>query len=859
MPVLPFAADDCIRIRGARVHNLQNVDVDIPRDRLVVITGVSGSGKSSLAFDTLFAEGQRRFLESLSTYTRQFLSLLERPDVDRVDGLPPTVCVDQRTGAVSRRSTLATTTELYDYLRLLYARAGTAHCTACGRPVARQSSQAMVEQILAAGEGCRVMLLAPLVRGRKGKHREVFERIVREGFVRARVDGQIVDAAAPSALAAGKPHDIEAVVDRIKVKEGIRPRLQESVDLALKHGGGTCLACFETAGGGWRERLFSERFACPHCEQSFPDLEPRSFSFNSPYGACPQCHGLGTAGPHDPEGAGAACPACGGARLAPFPRGVTVAGVAMHQLAAKTVSEAAEFVEGLLGHGSDGESWGTPEAKLAAQHLLPDIAARLRFLRQVGLEYLTLDRPTRTLSGGEFGRSRLGACLGSGLIGVCYVLDEPTVGLHPRDSRRLLGTLQELRDRGNTVVVVEHDREIMQQADYVIDLGPGAGGEGGRVVAAGTPTELARCFDSPTGRYLAGSGTVCLASRTRPGALFENSGPKLRLSGARTHNLRNVTFEVPLGRFVCVTGVSGSGKTSLVMQTLVPAVRQALASGPGAATARESAGEYDALSGIEAIEQLVEVDRSPLGRSGRSTPATYCGAWDEVRRVFARTREARLRGYTARRFSFNSTPGRCDRCSGHGSLRLEMKFMPDVHVPCPACQGARFNRSTLAVRFRGFHAADVLAMRFDEAAPFFANFARLSGILQTFVRMGLGYLTLGQSSLTLSGGEAQRIKLATELCRAGHRRTLFVLDEPTTGLHPLDVSRLLDICRELTQAGNTLLVIEHNLDVVGAADWVVDLGPEGGAGGGEIVFAGPPELLAKCPHSHTGRSLQSGG
>ena len=869
--------DNSIRLRGVRVHNLKSIDLDIPRDALVVITGISGSGKSSLAFDTLFAEGQRRYLESLSTYTRQFLNQLERPDVDLIDGLPPTVSIEQRAGSVQRRSTLATTTEIYDYLRLLYARAGQAHCPQCGREVARQSSQRIVERILALEDRRKVMILAPLVRGRKGAHREVFERIAREALVRARVDGEIVDVSDPPKLAKTRPHTIEAVVDRIIIKEGIRPRLQESVDLALKYGDGACLISYEED-GAWHDRLYSEKFACPDCEISFPNLEPRTFSFNSPYGACPECQGMGVIGatseppgparrsggvkprrspsgelPFDDESEvvteTSVCPACNGARLNAFARSVTVGGVAIHEFTAKTVGEANQFARELAdARVSNKTGVFSDEQRRVAARTVPEVANRLAFLVRVGLDYLTLDRPTRTLSGGEFQRARLAGCLGSGLIGVAYILDEPTIGLHPRDTGRLIGALEDLRDGGNSVLVVEHDVEMMRRADWIVDLGPGAGREGGNVVAAGPPAAVAQQPDSLTGRVLRGSASA-LVSRRRP----VDPARQLVLTGARRHNLKNVTLQLPLGVLTCVTGVSGSGKSSLISQTLVPAVKTALV-----IEGRESPGHADfaSLEGVDQIERVIQIDQSPIGRTGRSNPATYSGMWDEVRKVFAQTREARLRGYPPRRFSFNSKQGRCEECQGHGTQKIEMHFMPDVHVPCPVCRGARFNRQTLAIRFAGKNVADVLDMRIDDAAEFFENFSRLDSTLRTFSEVGLGYLRLGQSSLTLSGGEAQRVKLATELSRASSGRTLFVLDEPTTGLHPADVEKLLALLQRLVNGGHTVLVIEHQLDVIAAADWIVDMGPEGGAAGGEIIAAGPPDEIARTKTSPTALCLR---
>lgn len=835
------------------MHNLRGVDVDIPRDSLVVITGVSGSGKSSLAFDTLFAEGQRRYLESLSTYTRQYLNQLQRPDVDSIDGLPPTVSIDQRSASPQPRSTLATTTEIYDYLRLLYARAGQSHCPECCRPVAQQSSQQIVSRILEMEDKRKVMILAPLVQGRRGMHRPVFEQIGKEGFVRARVDGVVVDAADPPELAKAETHTIEAVVDRIIVKEGIRARLQESIDLALKHGDGACVVS-HLEGEEWRDCFYSEKFACADCGISFPHLEPRTFSFNSPYGACEQCEGLGLVDgaakedEADEIGEGIVCSACDGGRLNPFARAVTLAGVPIHELTNMPVADALQFVEQTLNsiESDSNESTFSTEARLVIAKTLPDVCTRLQFLSEVGLDYLRLNRPTRSLSGGEFQRSQLASCLGSGLIGVCYVLDEPTIGLHPRDVGRLIRSLEELRDVGNSVVVVDHDLEIMNRSDCLIDLGPGAGSEGGQLIAFGSPDEVAQNPASVTGRYLAANGSQPRRNRSRQ----IDDDRTITLRGATRNNLKNVTVRIPLNALSCITGVSGSGKSSLIAQTLAPAIRHALQH----STAKSV--DFKQLEGVEQIDRIVEIDQSPIGRSGRSTPATYSGVWDEVRKVFARTREARIRGYAARRFSFNSREGRCPTCSGHGIQTIEMHFMPAMHVTCPDCRGARFNRQTLGVRFAGKHAADILSMRIDEAAELFEHFPKLQKYLRTFEEVGLGYLGLGQSSLTLSGGEAQRVKLATELSRQNDQHTLFVLDEPTTGLHSSDIEKLMSLLNRLVENNNTVIVVEHQLDVIAAADWIIDLGPEGGDAGGQIVAEGTPETTSHVPSSHTGAALR---
>jgi len=846
-----------IQIRGARVHNLKNIDVDIPRDALVVLSGVSGSGKSSLAFDTLFAEGQRRYLDSLSTYTRQYLNQLERPDVDRIDGLPPTISVSQSSGSARLRSTLATTTQIADYLRLLFARAGQAHCPQCGKKVERQTAQAIVSRILELEQGHKVIVLAPLVRGRKGMHRKVFETICKEGFVRARVDGQIVDAGDPPELDKNREHTIEVVVDRIIVKEGIRARLGESVDLALAHGDGACLISFQDA-ETWIDRLYSTKFACATCSASFLELEPRTFSFNSPYGACEQCEGLGfLAEAADDEEhpdktyvkQGPRCPACHGSRLNPFASAVTVGGQTLKQLSEMPVAGVSEFFDEMsrvISTDAVDDGLFSPEQRGVAERTVPEIAQRLQFLCKVGLDYLSLDRSTRSLSGGEFQRARLAGCLGSGLIGVCYVLDEPTIGLHPRDTGRLIDVLCDLRDRGNSVLVVEHDEDVMRRADCLIDIGPGAGSEGGEVVAYGTPDEVAKVEGSPTGRYLARIGS---SSPSVP-AREVNWKRCVTLKAANTHNLKNVDVRIPLDVLTVVSGVSGSGKSSLITQTLVPALRAALI---------ESTSPVDGarleLSG-DGVSRLVVIDQSPFGRSGRSSPATYSGAWDIVRKLYSQTRDARVRGFTARRFSFNSPQGRCRTCKGQGTERMTMHFMPDVDVTCPMCKGARFNRQTLSVRYRGLSLADVLDMRFDEAREFFKRVPRLSTILETFHAVGLGYLSLGQPSLTLSGGEAQRVKLASELSRTSPEQTLFILDEPTTGLHPADIERLLSLLKQLVERGNSVVVVEHQLDVIAAADWVIDLGPDGGQAGGSIIAEGPPHIIASAPDGHTAQALR---
>ena len=913
-----------IQIRGARVHNLRNIDLDIPRDQFVVITGLSGSGKSSLAFDTLFAEGQRRYIESLSVYARQFFDQLERPDVDIVDGLPPTISVDQRRGSANPRSTLATATEIYDYLRLLYARTGTPHCPRCDRPIQQQTQERMVELTLELGANRRVLVLAPLVRGRKGQHKDVFQRIRREGFVRARVDGKLIDVKDIPELAKNRAHKIDAVVDRLTIREGIRPRLAESIAVALKLGEGTVVVSAGTD-GGWKDRLFSARLACPVCDIAYDELEPRMFSFNSPYGACPVCDGLGTHLEFDPEllfpepsrplveglaGAGRArrrwasstleefarrhklapdvaiadlseparrellhghngfdgvipwlrrqleetnsplvreqltsymtdqpCRECGGSRLRPEARAVRVGGQAIHQVTARSVEQADDFFAAFA---------LAAEHAVVGQPIVREIRGRLDFLRRLGLGYLTLDRPADTLSGGESQRVRLAAHIGSGLVGVCYVLDEPSVGLHPRDNERLLASLRRLQQQGNSVLVVEHDEATIRSADLLIDLGPGAGAHGGQVVACDTPQNVAAAAHSLTAEYLRGERGIAVPPVRRSCDLAQ----ALVVHGARHHNLRNIDVRFPLGVFICVSGVSGSGKSSLVAEILCRALRRKLyAAGP-------KPGRHDRVAGARKIDKLVEIDQSPIGRSPRSNPATYTGLFDEIRRVFARTREAKIRGYTPGRFSFNVKGGRCEACEGQGTKKIEMNFLPDLHVTCEVCRGKRFNRQTLEIRYRGRSIADVLDMPVGEALEFFENFPAIHRLLATLEEVGLGYMALGQSATTLSGGESQRVKLAAELGRAATGKTLYVLDEPTTGLHFADIENLLGVLGRLADLGNTVIVIEHNLDVIKSADYVIDLGPEGGDAGGDVVASGTPEEIADCSESHTGRFLR---
>jgi excinuclease ABC subunit A len=891
---------DAIRVRGARTHNLQNVDVDIPRNRLVVITGVSGSGKSSLAFDTLLAEGQRQYVQSLSVYARQFFEQMERPDVDRIDGLQPTIAIDQKPAAPNPRSTVATITEVYDYLRLLMARVGEVLCPNCGSPIAQQTLAEIEQSIRSLPKETRVMILAPMVRGRRGAHRDVLETIQKGGFVRVRIDGVAYPLDEVPPLAPQKMHDIEAVVDRIIIREGIDARLSESVRLAARHGEGVVLILYQSpeakreaagaersaapvrrsgalpqppASDAWQERLLNTRYACPRCGTSIGEIEPRTFSFNSPYGACPMCHGLGTAERVDAslrdadggfgETAPQVCPDCGGSRLRSEARAVRLGGMAIQEITALSVRDAIGFFRGL--------SFGNDERPVA-EPIVAEILRRLAFLDRVGTEYLSLNRAADTLSGGERQRVRLATGIGSGLVGVLYLLDEPSVGLHPRDNDRLIRSLRDLQQQGNTVVVVEHDEALMRASDHLIDIGPGAGQGGGRVVAEGPPQTVSRLEASLTGAFLSGREVIPIPLRRRikdaggrgqgkrsvvgtvdddaPAPRIPHPASCLRIMGATANNLKDVDAQIPLHALVCVSGVSGSGKSSLVVDTLGRALARKLQG------AEAAPGPYRSLRGVNQIDRLVEVDQSPIGRSPRSNAATYTGVWGDIRRLFASTREARQRGYGSGRFSFNTKGGRCEACEGQGVRRIAMNFLPDLEVICPVCHGARFNRQTLWVRYRGKSIADVLALSVGEAAEFFENHDSIHRVLATLLDVGLGYVTLGQPATTLSGGEAQRIKLATELSRGGIGHTLYILDEPTTGLHSADIRRLLAVLHRLVDQGNSVLVIEHNLDVIKTADWVIDLGPEGGSGGGRIVAAGTPEEIAACEASHTGQFLR---
>ncbi len=929
-------AEEALIVRGAREHNLKEIDVTIPRNRLTVVTGLSGSGKSSLAFDTIFAEGQRRYVESLSAYARQFLGLMEKPDVDSIEGLSPAISIEQKTAGHNPRSTVGTVTEIYDYLRLLYARAGTPHCPNCHRPVERQSAGQIADILLGWPEGTKVEVLAPLVRGRKGEFRELFENARKQGFVRAMVDGALVELADPPALNRRQNHDIAVVVDRLAVRATDRGRLADSVETALRLADGL-VEIRRTDGGKQTPHLFSERYGCAECGLSLPELEPRHFSFNSPFGACPACSGLGVrrlasadlvlgdpsisllegvvlpwgepdgylrrvilpglakqlkfelnapwgslpkkvqetllhgipprSGDVKWEGILATvqrrhaettsdnvrteleeymlvseCPECGGSRLKPESLGVTVERVNLGNLVDRSVAEALAFLEKipLREHGRRGLD---PEI---AGPILKEVTERLRFLVDVGLEYLTLNRSAESLSGGEAQRIRLATQIGSKLVGVLYILDEPSIGLHQRDNARLLATLKRLRDLGNTVLVVEHDEETIRAADYLIDLGPGAGKHGGEVVAQGSVADVIAAPGSLTGAYLRGEKAVPVPAERRP----RDPRRQLVVEGAKEHNLRDITLEVPLGCFTAVTGVSGSGKSTLISDILHRALARHFY------RARVMPGAHRRIGGLEHLDKVIDIDQSPIGRTPRSNPATYTGLFTPIRDLFAELPEAKMRGYGPGRFSFNVKGGRCEACQGDGLVKIEMHFLPDVYVTCETCKGKRYNRETLDVRFRGLSISEVLDLTVEDALALFENQPRIAQKLQTLHDVGLDYIHLGQSATTLSGGEAQRVKLATELSKRDTGRTLYILDEPTTGLHFEDVRMLLEVLHKLVNRGNTVLVIEHNLDVIKTADWIVDLGPDGGAGGGRIVAAGTPEDVAAVTESFTGQFLK---
>ncbi|OOP55924.1 MAG: excinuclease ABC subunit A [Candidatus Brocadia carolinensis] len=919
---------DDIVIKGAREHNLKGINVDIPRDQITVITGISGSGKSSLAFDTIYAEGQRRYIESLSTYAQQFLDQIQKPDVELIEGLPPTIAIEQRTCPPSSRSTVATVTEIYDYLRLLYARVGTPYCYQCNCIISRQTIDQMIQRIMEIPQGTKIMLLAPLIKGKKGEHREVFQSILQKGFVRARVDGELLDLTTIPKLARYKIHKIDVVVDRLVIKNDIKTRLYNSVEICLKIGEGVMLVSQE------REKLltdllFSERYACPSCGTGYDEPTPRMFSFNSPYGACPSCNGLGNSLDFDPElivpdkrmsikeGAidawsrwgsltqnhyddqikvfsksfsvplhkpfgkltkeasdallfGAkdfegvipnlkriygktanenilkrlsgymshrSCNACNGSRLRAESLSVKIDHKSIREIMNFTIEEALAFFTKLKLEG---------QQEVIARPILKEIQNRLRFMIDVGLHYITLGRSSDSLSGGEAQRTRLATQIGSGLVGVCYVLDEPTIGLHSRDNERLLRALKSLRDHGNTVILVEHDEHAIRHADYIIDLGPGAGERGGSIVACGTLREISDNPDSLTGQYLNQTTKIELPARRRK----INLKHSLEIRGARANNLKDITVKIPLKTFCCVTGVSGSGKSTLVNDILYRAISRLLYN------SHEVPGEHDTILGVEHIDKIIEIDQSPIGRTPRSNPATYTKAFDMIRTLFARTPEAKVRGYNAGRYSFNISGGRCEGCTGQGIKKVEMHFLPDMYVMCEECKGKRYNKVTLEVTYKDKSISDVLDMRIEDAHQFFKNISTIERILRTLNDVGLGYIKLGQSSTTLSGGESQRIKLATELSRQETGKTLYILDEPTTGLHFADIQHLLKILHRLVDLGNTVLVIEHNLEVIKTADHIIDLGPEGGAKGGEVVVAGTPEQVAKNEHSYTGKFLK---
>jgi len=827
-----------IVIRGAREHNLKNLDVEIPRDKLVVITGLSGSGKSSLAFDTIYAEGQRRYVESLSAYARQFLEQMGKPDVDSIEGLSPAISIEQKSASHNPRSTVGTVTEIYDYLRLLFARIGRPFCFNCGEEITAQTIQQMVDAIRTLPEGTKFQVLAPIVRGRKGEYRKELLDMRRAGYVRARVDSQVVDLGEDIVLDKQKKHTIEVIVDRLVMKPGdaLAKRLADSVETALKLADGLVGVLADDD----RATLYSEKLACIRCGISYPEITPRVFSFNSPHGACPACDGIGYAvTPGCPEDDDFTllelCPICKGARLKPESLSVKVGRRSIAEVTQLSVHGAADYFGSLKLTEREG---------FIAQRILKEIRERLGFLVNVGLDYLTLDRPAATLSGGEGQRIRLATQIGSGLVGVLYILDEPSIGLHQRDNRRLLQTLLRLRDMGNTVVVVEHDAETMRSADHIVDLGPGAGVQGGRIIAQGSPDAVMANPASLTGRYLRGDLAVRLPTRNRRPKRF------VTVVGARKHNLKGITARIPLGLLTCVAGVSGSGKSTLVLEVLFHSLSQLLYH------KKPKIDGCKELLGVEALDKVIDIDQSPIGRTPRSNPATYTGLFTFIRDLFAKLPESRVRGYKPGRYSFNVKGGRCEACQGDGLIKIEMHFLPDIYVTCEVCKGQRYNRETLEIKHKDRSIADILNMTVDEALEFFEHIPFIKAKLQTLHDVGLHYIKLGQSATTLSGGEAQRIKLSRELSKRATGRTLYILDEPTTGLHFADIQRLLDVLNRLVEAGNTVLVIEHNLDVIRNADWIIDLGPEGGDDGGEIVAEGTPHELARVKRSYTGQVLR---
>ena len=830
-----------IVIKGAREHNLKNIDVEIPRDKLVVITGLSGSGKSSLAFDTIYAEGQRRYVESLSAYARQFLEQMGKPDVDSIEGLSPAISIEQKSTSHNPRSTVGTVTEIYDYLRLLFARVGRPYCFQCGEEITAQTVQQMVDAIAGLAEGTKFNILAPIVRGRKGEYRKELLEMRRAGYVRARIDGKLVDLGDDIVLDKQKKHTIEIIVDRLVMKAGdaLMRRLADSVDTSLKLTGGLVGVLTEDG----KTLVFSEKLACIRCGVSYPEITPRIFSFNSPHGACPACDGIGyalTPGSSEEEDFTQleVCEVCHGARLRPESLSVKIAKRSIAEVTRQSVRAATEFFGALK---------FTEREMVIAHRILKEIRERLGFLVNVGLDYLTLDRAAATLSGGEGQRIRLATQIGSGLVGVLYILDEPSIGLHQRDNRRLLQTLLRLRDLGNTVVVVEHDAETMMAADHILDMGPGAGSQGGHIIAQGTPNHVMGDPNSLTGQYLRGAQLVSVPQRKRKAKGF------LSVVDAWKHNLKNLTVKIPLGLFTCVTGVSGSGKSTLVLEVLFHSLSQLLYH------KKPKIDGCKDLHGVLALDKVIDIDQSPIGRTPRSNPATYTGLFGYIRDLYSNLPESRVRGYKPGRYSFNVKGGRCEACQGDGLIKIEMHFLPDVYVTCEVCKGQRYNRETLEILHKGKSIADVLNMTVDEALEFFEHIPLIKAKLQTLHDVGLHYVKLGQSATTLSGGEAQRVKLSRELSKRATGRTLYILDEPTTGLHFADVQRLLDVLDRLVEAGNTVLVIEHNLDVIKNADWIIDLGPEGGDRGGEIVAEGPPEDIARSKRSYTGQVLKEAG
>jgi excinuclease ABC subunit A len=838
--ILPLMQNSIV-IKGAREHNLKNIDVTIPRDRLVVITGLSGSGKSSLAFDTIYAEGQRRYVESLSAYARQFLEQMGKPDVDSIEGLSPAISIEQKSTSHNPRSTVGTVTEIYDYLRLLFARVGRPSCFQCGEEITAQTVQQMVDAIGLLPEGSKFQLLAPIVRGRKGEYRKELLDMRRAGYVRARVDGQLVDLGEDITLDKQKKHTIEIVVDRLVMKQGeaMARRLADSVETSLKLAGGLVGVLADSG----KVSLYSEKLACIRCGVSYPEITPRVFSFNSPHGACPACDGIGyamTPGSSDDEDFTMLepCEVCKGARLRPESLSVKIAKQSIAEVTHLSVRTAADFFSSVK---------FTERELVIAHRILKEIRERLGFLVNVGLDYLTLDRAAATLSGGEGQRIRLATQIGSGLVGVLYILDEPSIGLHQRDNRRLLQTLLRLRDLGNTVVVVEHDAETMMAADHLLDMGPGAGTHGGQVIAQGTPTDVMGNLDSLTGQYLRGTQMVSLPRRER------KAKGLLSIVGAKKHNLKGMTAKIPLGLLTCVTGVSGSGKSTLVLEVLFHSLSQLLYQ------KKPKIDGCKELLGADALDKVIDIDQSPIGRTPRSNPATYTGLFGFIRDLYSNLPESRVRGYKPGRYSFNVKGGRCEACQGDGLIKIEMHFLPDVYVTCEVCKGQRYNRETMEIHHKGKSIADVLNMTVDDAVEFFEHIPFIKRKLDTLHDVGLHYVKLGQSATTLSGGEAQRVKLSRELSKRPTGRTLYILDEPTTGLHFADVQRLLDVLDRLVEAGNTVVIIEHNLDVIKNADWVIDLGPEGGDRGGEIVAEGPPKELAKSKRSYTGQVLKEAG